>query len=308
MSWQRSRPGFGFVVLGLLAGSAHACSPDAVGMGLSPPLADARGSGGREGTEDARDGEADADMAGNEGTGSAGGDGESPAETGAAGSLDASSPEAGRETGSAVGERHVLFVWGQDGQAASRDGMRALLESMKTSHGVIVDELEDSKTTAASTVGKALVIINPTTKAYSGSVQGKFRDVPVPVIISKDHVQQDMNVASGTNDHSDADKTQITIVADGDPLAAGLTGTVTVYPEQSRLIFAENPGPEAKRIAIVPGLPDQVCIYAFARGAVMAGGFKAPAKRAGFFWHRPTDTTAEGKMLLRALVAWALEP
>jgi hypothetical protein len=204
------------------------------------------------------------------------------------------------------GDRHVLMVWGQDVSAAPHDGMLMLLQSMKDEYGVVVDEIEDVKATADSTIGKALVVINPSTKAYSGSVQGKFKNVPVPVIISKDHVQQDMDVAAGSNDHSDAAQTQITIVAEGDPMAAGLTGTVTVYPAKSRIIFADMLSPDAKRIAVVPGHTDQVCIYTFEKGATMANGFVAPARRAGFFWHRPTDTTPEGKQLLRALVAWML--
>ena len=38
----------------------------------------------------------------------------------------------------------------------------------------------------------------------------------------------------------------------------------------------------------------------------MAGGFKAPAKRIGF-WHRTSDVTAERRTLLAA-VRWALQP
>jgi hypothetical protein len=40
----------------------------------------------------------------------------------------------------------------------------------------------------------------------------------------------------------------------------------------------------------------------------MGGGFMAPAKRVGFFWHRPAGPTAEGKKLFIAAVEWALKP
>jgi hypothetical protein len=36
----------------------------------------------------------------------------------------------------------------------------------------------------------------------------------------------------------------------------------------------------------------------------MAGGFKAPAKRVGFFWHRPAAATPEGGKLFKAAVDW----
>jgi hypothetical protein len=40
----------------------------------------------------------------------------------------------------------------------------------------------------------------------------------------------------------------------------------------------------------------------------MVGGFRAPAKRIGFFWHRPSAVTPEGKKLFQAAVDWALRP
>jgi hypothetical protein len=40
----------------------------------------------------------------------------------------------------------------------------------------------------------------------------------------------------------------------------------------------------------------------------MIGGFKAPAKRVGFFWRRTEDATANGRRLFSAAVQWALKP
>ena len=40
----------------------------------------------------------------------------------------------------------------------------------------------------------------------------------------------------------------------------------------------------------------------------MIGGFKAPAKRVGFFWHRTSDVTPDGRKLFSAAVAWSLTP
>jgi hypothetical protein len=40
----------------------------------------------------------------------------------------------------------------------------------------------------------------------------------------------------------------------------------------------------------------------------MVGGFKAPAKRMIFFWHRPSAVTAEGEKLFRAAVEWMIRP
>jgi hypothetical protein len=40
----------------------------------------------------------------------------------------------------------------------------------------------------------------------------------------------------------------------------------------------------------------------------MPGGLVAPAKRMGFFWHRPSAVTPEGKKLFIAAIEWALTP
>ena len=40
----------------------------------------------------------------------------------------------------------------------------------------------------------------------------------------------------------------------------------------------------------------------------MYNGFKAPGKRMGFFWHRPSASTPDGKKLFIAAVEWALRP
>jgi hypothetical protein len=41
---------------------------------------------------------------------------------------------------------------------------------------------------------------------------------------------------------------------------------------------------------------------------MMAGDLRAPAKRMGFFWHRPSAVTDEGKKLFVAAIEWSLRP
>jgi hypothetical protein len=53
--------------------------------------------------------------------------------------------------------------------------------------------------------------------------------------------------------------------------------------------------------------PDQFSIFAYEKGGTMVDGFKAPARRVQFFWHRPPDVTEEGKKLFRAAVRWLLQ-
>jgi hypothetical protein len=67
-----------------------------------------------------------------------------------------------------------------------------------------------------------------------------------------------------------------------------------------------NVGPEAIKIATSPVDKTSWAIFAYEKGATMAGGVKAPARRVGFFWHRPSAVTSDGAKLFKAAVDWAL--
>jgi hypothetical protein len=195
----------------------------------------------------------------------------------------------------------ILLVIANDPNPSPTTGMMAAL-----SGAGLRFEVQNSSTTPltpASAMGKALVIINPNTPR--GNVPAAFKDVPVPVMVSKDGPSNTLMMVTG--EASTAPTLHaITIIAPGDPLAAGFPmGNVTVYGPANRLIFG-NPGPEAKKVATVAGSPNEIAIYYFAAGATMAGGFKAPAKRIGFFWHRTSDVTADGRKLFLAAVKWAI--
>jgi hypothetical protein len=106
---------------------------------------------------------------------------------------------------------------------------------------------------------------------------------------------------------------KINIMNSDHPLAAGLKGIVPVLETRCRLVRGTNLGPDAIKIAkapedATPANADSWPIFAYEKGGMMVGGFRAPAKRIGFFWHRPSAVTAEGKKLFQAAVDWALRP
>ncbi len=225
---------------------------------------------------------------------------------------DAATQDSGANDGPSGGPRVVLLLYGSETNPrdyAPRDGMKEVLESMAASHGVVVDMQEDVKTTTATANGKALIVISGNCKAfapYDGQLAMKFKEVTIPIIVSKDPVGKDMGMVTNASATDPANDTQIRIVKSDDPMAAGLTGVITVFPSGSRLITG-NPGPEATIIATTT-TDNRAVIYAFAAGATMVNGYKAPAKRLGFFWHRPTGGTEDAKKLFRAAVDWALKP
>jgi hypothetical protein len=103
---------------------------------------------------------------------------------------------------------------------------------------------------------------------------------------------------------------QIVMLATDHPLAAGLPpGSVTVLttPNRQRIIGFSNVGPGAIKIATDPQTPGAYAIVGYDKGADMGNGLTAPARRIGFFWHRPAATTAEGTRLFKAAVGWLLD-
>ena len=211
--------------------------------------------------------------------------------------------------GGTSGEKHVVVLIGATSNPKdATNSIMAILGAMKESDGIVAEKGVDATTTAATLAGKALVIIGPNSEAYMGKVSPTLKDAAIPVLISKDHLGPLMATATGFDDHTANDQHAITIVNAMHPLAAGLpAGDANVYVPGNRVIYGVQLGPDAIKIATVKGHPDQFSIFAYEKGATMLGGFKAPARRIQFFWHRPPDVTEDGKKLFRAAVRWALE-
>jgi hypothetical protein len=195
----------------------------------------------------------------------------------------------------------ILLVIANDPDPSPDNGMKA--ELMAQGLQFVVQNSTTMPLTPASADGKSLVIINPNTPR--GNVPATFKDVKVPVIVSKDGPATQMMMAGGVGS-TDPAQTQITITKPADPLAAMLMGNVTIYPKGNRVIFG-TPGPGGITVATVKG-SQAACIFYYPSGAEMAGGFKAPAKRVGFFWHRTSDVTPDGRKLFVAAIRWALSP
>jgi hypothetical protein len=101
------------------------------------------------------------------------------------------------------------------------------------------------------------------------------------------------------------DQTQVAITMAANPLAAGLpAGNVTVYTAMSRLV-AGAPAGTATKVATVPGMAALATIFSYDAGMTMVGGFKAPARRVGFFAHQTATLSPDGWKLFDAAVAWA---
>jgi hypothetical protein len=211
------------------------------------------------------------------------------------------------------GPHRVVLITGDDANLddPSRLQMIAILESMKDSHGIVLEEIDASAVRAANMMDKALLIASPNANYFSVEPDPALKNLPVPIIVSKDGNTDafGMGVFTNTAEFTANLPVKLTIIAPDHPLAAGLTGTVGVLTTRCRLVRGENLGPGAIKIATTPEEPQTSWgIFAYEKGGEMPGGLKAPAKRVGFFWHRPSGPTADGRKLFTAAVEWAIRP
>ena len=212
------------------------------------------------------------------------------------------------------GVRKVVILHDEAAGASNNDPSRKsmvdILNSMKDSHGIVV-QLMDSPTKASALMDAALIIVGPNAKMFGANHPDPgLKTLPVPLMVSKDGNTTEIGLGQvGATDPPNFNR--ITIVKTDHPLAAGLpVGPVTVLttPNRQRIITFANLGPGAIKIATGPQNANSWALIGYEKDGDMGNGVKAPAKRIGFFWHRPAAVTAEGTKLFRAAVDWALRP
>ena len=99
-------------------------------------------------------------------------------------------------------------------------------------------------------------------------------------------------------------QTQLQIINASHPLAAGLSGTVTVTGAASIFSWG-RPNANAANIATIVGDANKSAIFGYEKGAAMVG-LTAPARRVGFFLENATaaELTGQGFALFDAAVRW----
>ncbi|HBW48605.1 MAG TPA: hypothetical protein DEF47_01725, partial [Herpetosiphon sp.] len=160
------------------------------------------------------------------------------------------------------------------------------LEATQGMHGVLI-----SSTVSASAIGMLL-----TTH-------------PVPVLTWEYALYDDLRMtgtSSGTHFGTSTGST-LSIAAPTHPIAAGLSGVVSVSGSAVTLAFGQ-PLAQATLVAALPNAPASAGIFTYAQGAALSSG-TAPARRAGFFFDNtsPTTATATGWALFERSVAWLIE-
>jgi hypothetical protein len=172
--------------------------------------------------------------------------------------------------------------------------------------GFDVTVVDDNGITAGAASGKVLVMISAS--VTPGRIGTTFTGTPVPLITWEGGVFDDLGLtgsASGV-DFGESDKRKTLVITDSThPLAAGLSGTITVSDPASRFMWG-LPATSAAMVATLENDPAKYAVFGYESGAAMVSG-SAPARRVGLFLHEPTASTltAAGTSILDAAVQWA---
>jgi hypothetical protein len=274
-------------------------------------------TGGSKGTGGAATGGSSGGGTGGESTNTGGATGGSGGATGGSGGEGGASPaDAGPPGGGGSGVppgQHIVYVLhdsmaGGSATDPSRKSLMDILNSMHDSHGVVV-KMADSVTSAAQMSDASLIIVGPNASMFNHHPAPDLKTTTIPLIVSKDGNTTEIGLGNVVNTPAIYDT--IKIIKNDHPLAAGLPlGNVKVNTTANaqRMIRIQNVGPDAIKIAVSLVDNNSYSIVGYEKGATMANGFKAPAKRMGLFWHRPAAATPDGEKLVKAAVDWMLRP
>jgi uncharacterized repeat protein (TIGR01451 family) len=191
----------------------------------------------------------------------------------------------------------ALFVVGSTTLNPSDSVVKTRLEALNN----IVTVKDASSATTADATGKALVVISST--VTPAAVGQKFRNVAVPVVTWESGLFLDMGmVASGNNFGTKTNQTQVSITNPTHPLAAGLTGDVTVVPTGKTFDWGK---PNANAISIAMVDAQKTAIFGYEPNTAMPG-LTAPARRLALFLFDDTAASlnSNGLALLDAALRW----
>ncbi|HEX8475577.1 MAG TPA: multicopper oxidase domain-containing protein [Pyrinomonadaceae bacterium] len=196
----------------------------------------------------------------------------------------------------------VLFVTGSVTLNSAENAVISRLSNL----GFKVRVKNAASTTTADANDKTLVYIPDTVP--NADVNTKFRDVTVPVMISKAFLFDEMGMTgavSGTDNGYAGSESGVLITNPNHPLAAGFTGTVGVVSAPQQFAWGK-PNVNAAKVATLAGNTNRATIFGYERGAVMVSA-TAKGRRVGYYLSADTAASLNnnGWELFDAAVRWA---
>jgi len=210
--------------------------------------------------------------------------------------------------------RKVLFVERVNAGEGREADEHTVAHLRSLGFDVAIADQTDPPTRAA---GMDLVIISGSCSKYK--LANKYIDVKAP-LISLEGLMSDGLHFSGRDryvdygehgeekESDDPPDNYLDIVGAWNPMAAGLHPGLVKFTHHPGILKWAAPLPDAIVIATLPNSPNERAIFGYPKGAVMADGFIAPARRALLPFDNPSfdDLTAEGRALFDAVVLWSI--
>jgi hypothetical protein len=210
--------------------------------------------------------------------------------------------------------KKVLFVERVNAGEGKEADEHIVAHLRKLGFTVTVADQSEPETRAR---GQDLVIVSGTCSKWK--LANKYANVPVPVISLEGLMSDTMHFSGydryvdygehGEERESDDPPTNyLDIVGAWSPMAAGLEPGLVKFENTPGVLKWARPLPDATVIATLPGEPWECAIFGYPKGALMAGGFIAPARRALLPLDNPTfdDLTPQGRAIFDAVVLWTI--
>ena len=192
----------------------------------------------------------------------------------------------------------ALVVANPSGLTSAETAVRDRLQA----RGFTVATVDDNNANSYNPTGLAFIVVSPS--VVDTTYGSAFNNSTVPLILMKRTLAANLRFGNspGTNNTNRID---MVTANNGHPLAAGKTGSVTVYSNNGTIGNIQNLGSGAVAIAYASGSTSRFTIVGYPAGAAMTSG-TAPAKRVGFFLEIANTYTTNGSDLFDAAVQWVI--
>ena len=210
--------------------------------------------------------------------------------------------------------RKVLFVERVNASEGKEADEHIVAHLRSLGFRVTIADQSDPETRAR---GQDLVIVSGTCSKWK--LANKYADVPIPLISLEGLMSDTLHFAGydryvdygehgEEHESDDPPENYLDIVGAWSPMAAGLKPGLVKFATDPGVLKWARPLPDAIVIAILPKEPQECAIFGYPRGAHMAGGFIAPARRALLPFDNPTydQLTPQGSALFDAVVLWSI--
>jgi len=197
------------------------------------------------------------------------------------------------------------------GSTSLNSGDNAVLSRLQGHLGYSVTVRSGVSATSADAAGMDVVVISSTVNP--SDVNTKFRNVAVPVVTWEAQLFDDLGMTSSGSYGTATRQTSIGLTNTSHPLAAGLAAGDTrnwggTYSTGVTMSWGQ-PTSSAIRIATLPSDSTRAVVFAYDRGAAMAG-LNAPARRVAFMFHDTSATMLSSSWwtawLFDAAITWAV--